>query len=669
MQMSPCLVNLIRQLQKPFPAMAAITARHRGESTPILSLLLCLIMLVMTTGISLAQERVLNGDQPLQLQPQHPPQHHVTPQPSSSALEICLPFDKKPTSKRITVGVLAPYGDTVAEKEWCPWIQSLNHTLPDYHFILKPLQINNIEAEVNSGAIDLLLSHQGLFLNLQTETPIRWVASLEENIHLENSNARIGSAIWVNDESPIKTLHDLQGKIVNAVSVKALGGFLLAYHEMMIQDPSLRRHVQFQYHGYPIEALFDTLAAHETDAIIVPACLFERLERQDILPAGNFRLLNPKIIDDFHCQTSTNLLPSWSLAALPSLDSTAAKAIQSALFSTTDPNLPSWQLPYTLAEINQLLFDVKIYEGQETLFETLFRLAVTNKIWLLFFAIFLLILLVNHLWLSYAATKRRKELETAYQTMHNYEVMLSKADRMNILGEMASGIGHELNQPLSTIRNYAEGSMMILKKEQDQHPLLTPLQKISEQVTQCHNIIKNLRSWAKPKESSVREEINLRLFLERIIEITRLRIQGNVNITVNIPEDFTIVITPSILEQVVANCLMNSAQAGATEIEVRTKIYPQYVKLFLFDNGPGFDEGELNAPFVPFRTSKIDGLGLGLVICQRLTERMEGKLRIANRKDGQKGAAVRLILSRELTPSLADNPQSSEDSTEKPPNQ
>lgn len=94
---------------------------------------------------------------------------------------------------------------------------------------------------------------------------------------------------------------------------------------------------------------------------------------------------------------------------------------------------------------------------------------------------------------------------------------------------------------------------------------------------------------------------------------------------------------------------MNSAQAGATEINIKLKIYPDYIKLFLFDNGPGFEQGEIDAPFVPFRTSKKDGLGLGLVICQRLIESLDGKLRIDNRRDGKQGAAVRLILSREFT--------------------
>src|SRR5699024_4732499 len=157
------------------------------------------------------------------------------------------------------------------------------------------------------------------------------------------------------------------------------------------------KNIHFQYHGFPIETLFNELANNKNDAIIVPACLYERLERQDILPDGDFRLINPKNVAGFDCQTSTNLLPSWSLAALDSLDSHIAKNIQAELFKTTDPNLPTWQLPFTLTEISQLTYDVKIFEGRETLFETLFRLAVTNNIWLLLFALFLLILLINHL--------------------------------------------------------------------------------------------------------------------------------------------------------------------------------------------------------------------------------------------------------------------------------
>lgn len=642
------------QREALFQRSVAQSLRHKPRQ-----MLLAILMRILVFALLLTSPLFANASQ-LTLDPQN--EHNQNERHSGSTLLQSPPAlkcasNKSEGTRRITIGVLAPYGDAVAEKEWCPWISHLNQSMPALHFVLKPLQLNNISAEVDSGAIDLLLSHQGVFMNLQTESPVRWMASLEENIHLQDSNAKIGSAIWVNDaisqdsagNPTINTLTDLRHKNVAAVNPNALGGFLLAYHEIMQKAPELRKEIHFEYQGYPIEALFETLSKGQSDAIIVPACLFERLARQDILPSGNFRLLNPKAVDNFHCQTSTNLLPSWSLAALDSLDSETAKAIQANLFSTNDHNLPAWQLPYTLAEINQLSFDVKRFEGQETLFETLFRLAVTHKIWLLFFALFLLILLINHLWLSYAATRRRRELDSAYKIMHDYEMMLSKADRMNILGEMASGIGHELNQPLSTIRNYAEGSMMILKKENESHPLITPIQKINEQVTQCHNIIKNLRSWAKPEENTIRENVNLKQFLERIIEITRLRIRSNIEIKVDIPDDFTIVITPSILEQVLANCLMNSAQAGATEINIKLKIYPDYIKLFLFDNGPGFEQGEIDAPFVPFRTSKKDGLGLGLVICQRLIESLDGKLRIDNRRDGKQGAAVRLILSREFT--------------------
>lgn len=575
---------------------------------------------------------------------------------SSPTTDASRPFESPPEAwkKPIIVGILAPYGNQVAQQEWCPWIDALNLTLPALTFTLKPLQLEDVALEIAQGTIDLLLSHQGVFIDLPTTTPIRWLASLEENIHLKETHAKIGSSIWVKDESPMQQLRDLNHQQIGAVSPKALGGFLLAYYEIMQQAPELRNNIEFQYHGYPIEALFDTLATDKNAAIIVPACLFERLQQQDALPNAAFRLINPQVIPGFDCQTSTQLLPSWSLAALGNLEDEIAKNIQAMLFNHRDPALPSWQLPYGLAEINQLSNDVKISEGKETLFETLFRLAITHKIWLLFFAIFLLILLINHLWLSYAASKRRKQLDSAYKKMHDYEAMLSKSDRINILGEIASGIGHELNQPLSTIRNYAEGSMMILKKEHDAHPLLLPLQKINEQVTQCHNIIKNLRSWTKPQETSAHQRIQIQPFLERIIDITCLRIRDNINITVDVPPDFTIILTPSILEQVIANCLINSVQAGATHIDIRAIIYPQYLKLLITDNGTGFSEEELNSPFVPFRTSKQDGLGLGLVICQRLIESLEGKLRIGRRKDGQKGATVRLILSRELIEAAAE---------------
>lgn len=552
----------------------------------------------------------------------------------------------------VSVGILAPYGSAAADEEWGPWIHALNHAFPHKHFALLPLHLGQIQEMADRDELDLLLTHHASFVQLNTKAPLKWIASLKGNVHLSETDAKIGSAIWVNQRSDIQNLLDLKERRISAVGPKALGGFLLAYRLLVEAGLEVNRDLKVEYRGYPIERLFTDLTLGRSEAIIVPACLYERLLRRGMITAGAFRIIH-ETPNDIGCKSSTELMPSWSLAAFSSIDDAFARDIQAELFRAENGNngLPSWQLPFTLTEVSRLLQTITFYEEQESLFETLKRLAIAYKTWL--FGLFLLFIFMtlNHLWVRHAARKRERQLEAAYHKLHDYERMLAQADRMNILGEMASGIGHELNQPLSTIRNYAEGSAYALKKENPNHTLLSPLEKISDQVSQCHDIIKNLKAWAKPPKVWELEVVNLARFLEQIIEITRLQTNKKVSIVIDVPPEYKIPIVKSVLEQVLTNCLLNSVQAGSTEIRIVAKPYPEYLKLFIVDNGPGFIQEQLESPFVPFRTTKKEGLGLGLVICQRLIANLNGKMRIDNRKDSECGAAVRLILPNDLTKS------------------
>ncbi len=91
--------------------------------------------------------------------------------------------------------------------------------------------------------------------------------------------------------------------------------------------------------------------------------------------------------------------------------------------------------------------------------------------------------------------RRSRQLEEAHNRLREQEANLQKAQRLNIL-EMASGFAHELNQPLSAIRHYAQGCILRLTKESESHPLISALTKIDDQAQRGADIIRNLRLWA-----------------------------------------------------------------------------------------------------------------------------------------------------------------------------
>jgi signal transduction histidine kinase len=96
-------------------------------------------------------------------------------------------------------------------------------------------------------------------------------------------------------------------------------------------------------------------------------------------------------------------------------------------------------------------------------------------------AIVLLLLTLNYIWVMLLVRRRGRQLERNNVLLHKQEQALETARQMSVLGEMTSGFAHELNQPLSAIRHYAQGCLIRLRGQDEQHPLLPALEHIDTQ--------------------------------------------------------------------------------------------------------------------------------------------------------------------------------------------
>lgn len=550
--------------------------------------------------------------------------------------------------KIITVAVLAPTGQTETLESWQGLKQLLENTLQNYQIELLPVTIEQFQKIAINNEADLLLGNQNAFLSVFSETQLRWLASLEYNHRSFNPHSLIGSSIIVRNDSSIKHFKDLKDKKVAAVSQDALGGFLLGYKKLYDEGLEAPKDYFISFTGYPIERGFFYLSNHSVDAAIVPACLYEHLVEKKQIEAKDYRVLEP-ISNSQHCLSSTPLSHYWLLAALPKLSEENAEKIQHALLSNDQADLTMWRLPIGLGEVHAIKQFAGLIKVEETLFETFWRLAHQYKSGLIILIIIMMILAINHIWLTWLVRKRKRALEASYHRLHEYENILSRTDRANILGEIASGIGHELNQPLMVIRNYAEGTLVGLNKGKSPENFTKPLNNIVQQVEQCSAIIKNLQAWTKPKNIDQFEWCHFYTFMLRMIELIRVQTKNRVTIELRVSVEQQIFTVISILEQVMMNSLLNAIQAGADHIVITAEDHQDFYKILMIDNGCGFSQSQIDAPFVPFRTTKPEGLGLGLVICERLIASLGGKFRISNRKDHQQGATIRVILPKRMS--------------------
>ncbi len=539
------------------------------------------------------------------------------------------------------IGILAQRGVAHTHATWQPWIDWLNQHLSPHQFTLVTLDLNDLIQDQAQG-VDFILSNQAQFFYLNNNE-VRWLVTLRSPRQIQSSTmGRIGSAILVRQDSPFHQLTDLRHKTVSAVGDNAFGGFLLGYNEFYQQGLVENKDFQLKFTGFPVDNTLLLLQERKVDAAIVPVCILEELVNEGVVKKEDFRLLAGKE-NVLGCLASTELLPNWSLAALSQVPDSLASKLVTLLLSQVPAHLPQWTPPYSTSQADTVLRGLYKHPQQNLWDSTKYWLQQYQG-WIIFV---LLLLVLNYLWISFQIHRKSKALQQAYQEMRHYEQQLVQADRLSILGEMSTGIAHEINQPLSAIRMYVEGVKYHLAQLPAEKNTVEILDKVLQQVDRSADIIRNLMNWAKGKKTPSSECVALKPLLQRVISFMSLQTHQKAQLNLNCPASLKLKIDTTLLEQVLCNCLLNASQAGASEIEVNVKAVGEYMTIHIVDNGSGFKAGELAFPFVPFRSSKANGLGLGLVLCQRLMRSINGDISLHNRLD-QQGAEVILKLPNKV---------------------
>ena len=554
------------------------------------------------------------------------------------------------------VGILAPRGPEKALKAWAGWRDWLERRFPGERFDLVPLLPDEALRRGALDRLDFLLANPVQFGALDPGRPVRWLATLRPSGRGDlRFLEQIGSAIWVRETGPF-SLAQLRGRRVGAVDPKALGGYLLGVE--LLDREGLEPGLDYVpvFSGFPAERPLLQLLAGRVDAAIVPLCLYEELRDAGRLGEASLRLLRPAAADAGpgdgppSCAASTRTLPGWSLAALDTVPDALAAALGRALLEAPpSADLPRWSLPVSAADVERRLRRIAYVSGGPGIWAQARRLLAYYWPWLAGLAGLAVLLLVNSLWLARVARRQRRRLRRAHEQLHAYEQALARADRAASLKEMAAGIAHEVKQPLSAILQYAEAAAYRLRSEEPDSALLPVVQRIRDEVLRCDRSIANLRGWARPGPvAPVGERRALGVLVGQVVEMVRLQAdRQGVRIESSMPVALAAHPVSSAFEQVLVNVLNNAVQSGAGLVSVRARAGPGGVRIEIADDGPGFEEAHLRFPFVPFRTTRRDGLGLGLLIAQRIMLSLRGRIHLDRRADGRPGALVALDLPLE----------------------
>jgi len=219
---------------------------------------------------------------------------------------------------------------------------------------------------------------------------------------------------------------------------------------------------------------------------------------------------------------------------------------------------------------------------------------------------------------------------------------LQATARLATVGEMASLLSHELNQPLAAISSYATGSMNLLQDMAWQDPdlaetLSSAIQRISQQAERAGKVIKSVHDFVRRRDQA-RETVTPRALLDDVMPLISLQARKiGVRVVVQCPSDLPSVLCDrTMVEQVLLNLSRNAMQAMADDtpnkvltLTVRpaaSNATSRWVEFSVADVGAGIPDGVSEKLFTPFFTTKEEGMGLGLSLCRTVVEQHGGYL-------------------------------------------
>lgn len=224
---------------------------------------------------------------------------------------------------------------------------------------------------------------------------------------------------------------------------------------------------------------------------------------------------------------------------------------------------------------------------------------------------------------------------------------MRRSEKLAVVGQLAAGIAHEINNPLGVIRCYAEllGSSITDRQQSDD------VQVILHHVDQAQTVLRDLLDFSRPHADNV-SECDPADFVSSMLELFKAKAaSAKVSLLLDLEEGLPLIRTDKgMLEQVLVNFLLNALDAvpeGDGEIILGASLDAKGDRILFFvsDNGQGVDESAMSRIFDPFYTTKSSGTGLGLAVAYGMVQEMGGAITVQNRyRDGEASGVVFTVM-------------------------
>ncbi|HYE11134.1 MAG TPA: ATP-binding protein [Patescibacteria group bacterium] len=219
--------------------------------------------------------------------------------------------------------------------------------------------------------------------------------------------------------------------------------------------------------------------------------------------------------------------------------------------------------------------------------------------------------------------------------IQQFEESITRAKNLASLGELSAGMAHEIRNPLTSIKGYAQ---YIKSELADNQELIPDVSTIISEVDRLNGIIDRFLNFARPNHPELQPK-DINILLRGALEFYNSKIPSNICLLTYFENLPTVSIDSDQIEQVVLNMLLNAVQAmpDGGELSIRTRYLKQFglAEIIIADTGSGISAENYDKIFEPFFTTKNKGTGLGLAICSRIVENHKGFIEV-NTTPGEK---------------------------------
>ena len=231
-----------------------------------------------------------------------------------------------------------------------------------------------------------------------------------------------------------------------------------------------------------------------------------------------------------------------------------------------------------------------------------------------------------------------------FEQQRESAVRLEQSSRLITVGELATSLAHELNQPLATITNYCRGCVTLLEQGiADRETLLEPMRRATDQAIRAAKIIGRIRTYLQ-RSPMLLDPQDLGEIIAETVELAEPDAQRHgVTIEVDAPALLPRIMADRVMvQQLVLNLIRNGIDAmqpddeeqGLRPLLIRSRIGDGFVETEVIDRGRGIAAADRENIFKPFFTSKPAGMGMGLNICRSIIEFHRGRLWVSDNPEG-----------------------------------